>query len=186
MNENDTIIPLKAFSDFYGPEEGRKHRELLKQADIIRGIDVKTKNDFLVYGRETLERIVKSGVPERVRIVYVGLDQATEELEWLLAAVKVLKGHFDYQPSSEGENGMKGHEDYQPSSEGARGMSAEMVRYKDPETGRIITMPAHELAPGVMLVQMAGVGEVYVHPDPNHCDRLQSSSPRCLQNKWKK
>ena len=67
-------------------------REMLRQADVILGVDVMSRREFLLYGRETLEQIAESGQPETIGIVRVELDQETEELAKIAALVEELKG----------------------------------------------------------------------------------------------
>jgi len=72
-------------------------RETLKHADVIFGVDVDSEREFVVYGKEVLQRIVASNEGKMLRVARVELDQDTHELEYLLAAVRVLRGHDDYQ-----------------------------------------------------------------------------------------
>ena len=74
------------------PELPIHPREMLRQADVILGVDVMTRREFLLYGRETLEEIAETGQPETIGIVRVELDQETGELEKLTALVEELKG----------------------------------------------------------------------------------------------
>ena len=83
-------IPVHALEE---PE----YREVLKSADIIYGVDVNSRHEFLLFGREQLQRIVDSGVTEQAAVAKVELDHDTDELEWVIAAVTVLKGHHDYE-----------------------------------------------------------------------------------------
>ena len=79
-----------------------EYREELRQADVIFGVDVNSQREFLVYGRSALKRIIRSGQEILLRVVRVELDQETDELEYLLAALHVLRGHHDYQASEDG------------------------------------------------------------------------------------
>ena len=91
-------IPIAAlFDEGAGPNLSSDPRKLLADAAVIMGVDVMSQREFLVYGRKTLEQIVRSGATQRVPVVDVALDQETDELEKLLALVTVLKGHDDYQ-----------------------------------------------------------------------------------------
>jgi len=67
-------------------------REMLRQADVILGVDVMSRRELLLYGRETLEQIAQIGLPETIGIVRVELDQETKELAKLTALVEELKG----------------------------------------------------------------------------------------------
>jgi hypothetical protein len=93
-------IPIDAlFDEGTGPNLSADPRGELRDAEVIRGVDWTTQNEFLVFGRDTMERIVRSGAPEPCRVLQIGLDQDTDELEKLLALVQVVKGRHDYQPS---------------------------------------------------------------------------------------
>ena len=74
---------------------------MLKDTDIIFGCDNTTGNAFLVYGRELLKSITEDGVARSCSTVIINLRQATIELEMLLAAVLVAKGHEEYQSDEE-------------------------------------------------------------------------------------
>ena len=91
-------IPIAAlFDDGAGPNVSTDPRKSLNDAAVIIGVDVMSQREFLVYGRKTLENIVRSGVSQKTPVVYVALDQETDELEKLVALVTVIKGHHDYQ-----------------------------------------------------------------------------------------
>lgn len=89
------------------PPEGRpevmrklgsaEFREELRQADVILGRDEETDNQFLVFGRSTLQAIVQSGVSMVGKVLYVPILQRTLELEALIAAVQVARGYDDYE-----------------------------------------------------------------------------------------
>ncbi len=50
-----------------------------------------------MYEREALKAVVESGAPLPLRIVRIKYDQRTgDSLEYLVAAVRALKGHDDY------------------------------------------------------------------------------------------
>src|SRR4051794_20883002 len=94
-------VPIAALFDNEGPrpnpacaDEGR---EVLRGADVIFGVDVMSQEQFVVYGRAALEGVVSSGVPGPQVVLRVELDQETEELERLIALVRVVKGHDGYE-----------------------------------------------------------------------------------------
>ena len=89
------VIAINNLMDDY--TDGSKHRALLKGADVIFGRDVDSQRIFLVYGRDALERVRRRNKAEKLAAVTVDLDQDSDELEWLCAAVKTLKGKHDYQ-----------------------------------------------------------------------------------------
>jgi hypothetical protein len=71
-------------------------RPAVHRADIIFGVDVVSEREFLVYGKETLDRILSTGKAENCAVLKVELDQNTDDLEKLIALVQVVKGRHDY------------------------------------------------------------------------------------------
>jgi hypothetical protein len=60
-----------------------------------------SQREFLVYGRATLQKVVKSGNNITASVVKIGIDQDSEELEKLIALVIAIKGSHDYQSGSQ-------------------------------------------------------------------------------------
>jgi hypothetical protein len=97
MAEEIPVIPIEAlFDESLGPNLSSDPRLALHKANVIIGVDVMNQREFLVYGRNTLKRIVASGVAELVPVLRIGLDQDSDELEKLLALVQIIKGQHDY------------------------------------------------------------------------------------------
>jgi hypothetical protein len=98
----DKTIPIDALFDSSGVKLNPDcdPRPALQQAQLILGVDVTTGREFLVYGRKTLEKIIRTGKGRQVRTLKVSLDQETDELERLLALVTVVKGRHDYEESN--------------------------------------------------------------------------------------
>ncbi len=69
----------------------------LKEADVILGLDERTRNEFLVFGRSTLQGVVGSGRSMELVVLREEILQHTEELEALLAAVQVARGYHEYE-----------------------------------------------------------------------------------------
>lgn len=67
-------------------------RHLLDEADEVVGRDIMSERQFLVYGREALQRVVDGHEPPR-SLLYVTLDQDADELG---AACQVIKGRHEY------------------------------------------------------------------------------------------
>ena len=73
--------------------EQEKYRKLLKQADIIFASDVMDSNkQSIMYGKDKLEQIVGMSHGQRLSVLNFELDFETSELEYLFAAIEVLKG----------------------------------------------------------------------------------------------
>jgi hypothetical protein len=72
-------------------------RDLVSAAEIVLAVDVMTGTQALIYGRGVLEGIVAGSIIKGVEVLGVELDMETDELERLVALVRVAKGHDDYQ-----------------------------------------------------------------------------------------
>jgi hypothetical protein len=95
------VIPIDAlFDEVLGPTLGRQGFDstaVLREADVILGVDVVSRHEFLVYGQALIEDMIKSGRVRPGRVLKIELDQATDELEKLVALVELVKGSHDYQ-----------------------------------------------------------------------------------------
>ena len=90
MSLTGDIYPLESI-------ESPETRAALGEADLIFGFDISREKDVLMYGRQALKAIVESGVSTPLRVVRIKYDQRTgNSLEYLIAAVRALKGHDDY------------------------------------------------------------------------------------------
>ena len=67
------------------------------QADVILGIDVITRNEFLMYGQEFLEKAAKRKRSTLAKVMRVTMRQDTDDLEKMLVLIKVVRGRHDYQ-----------------------------------------------------------------------------------------
>jgi hypothetical protein len=76
---------------------GTEILEKIKQADVILGKDEETGNEFVVFGRSTLEGVVQSGQEMRAKVMVCSILQRTTELEALIDAVSVARGYHDYE-----------------------------------------------------------------------------------------
>jgi hypothetical protein len=70
--------------------------DLINAADVILGVSREDGHEFLMYGKDVLERVVTSGKTEQVAMLRVEMDQETADLQKLGALITVLKGHHDY------------------------------------------------------------------------------------------
>ena len=72
-------------------------RSAMGEVELIFAFDISREKDVLMYGRDALKAIVESGVPTPLRLVRSTYDQRTgDSLEYLVVAVRALKGHDDY------------------------------------------------------------------------------------------
>lgn len=92
------VMPIAAlFDEDCGRNLNSSPQDTLREAAIILGVT--SEREFLVYGKETLEAMAQ-GQPRKARVLRVGLDQETDELEKLIALIRAVKGHDDYQGRS--------------------------------------------------------------------------------------
>ncbi len=88
-------IPLEAFwgeNDRVNPAA----RGLILQADLILGVDIMSRQEYVVYGKATLKRIAETGQGQDLRVLRVGIDAAGDDLDRLCGLVMFLRGRFDY------------------------------------------------------------------------------------------
>jgi len=69
---------------------------LVQEADLIIGVDIMTRQEYVIYGKATLKRIAETGQAEDLRILYVAIDAQTEDLDKLCGLVMALRGRFDF------------------------------------------------------------------------------------------
>jgi len=92
------VIPIAAlFGMGCEPNTEVDPRQALHSAELIFGVDVMSQRQFLVYGRDALQEIVTSGKAHPMQVLMIGLDQESDELEKLIALVRVIKGKDDYK-----------------------------------------------------------------------------------------
>jgi hypothetical protein len=95
--EHHDIVPIAAlFSEGRDAIAADEYRQLLAVADLIFGIDVMSEKQLLVFGRLSLEELVRTGESHILRVVNVGLNQETTDIEVLAALVYDIRGHHDY------------------------------------------------------------------------------------------
>src|SRR5262245_14510911 len=101
MSKLPDPVPINAFfsadDTFPNPEMESDVRAWLEDADLIFGTDVMSGQEFIVYGRDLIQRIA-GGAPEgeEVRILNVAIDQDSEDLKRLIDLVTTVKGRHDY------------------------------------------------------------------------------------------
>lgn len=104
ISDMPRVVPIHALLNAAGtgPNLSADPRPDLHASEVIIGVDMMTGHEFVAFGRRTLEQIVCSGQARPVRIMRVGIDQETDELERLLAIVQAVKGSDDYRASTDG------------------------------------------------------------------------------------
>jgi hypothetical protein len=95
--EHQDIVPIEAlFGEGRDPNAEVDYRRLLAEADLIFGINVVSGKQSIMFGRLSLEELVRTGQSNILGVVNVGLNQETIELEKLATLVQEIKGHHDY------------------------------------------------------------------------------------------
>jgi hypothetical protein len=72
-------------------------RNHVAEADVIWGVKTSTGEPTLFYGKSFLDEIIQSGKARTAKIMSFWYDPATTQLEYLIAAVSVLKGSHCYE-----------------------------------------------------------------------------------------
>ena len=96
-------VPIDAFFDVSGTGPNRDRdfdaRAALNGASIILGRDVMTRDEFILYGREIIERLARGEDVEESETLCVELDQGadSEDLERILVLIEKIKGRHDYE-----------------------------------------------------------------------------------------
>jgi hypothetical protein len=93
------IVPIDALFGLHGLEANpdADPQPVLESADIITSVDVMSGHAFLVFGRQSLERITVGAEGELTHVLRIGLDEETDELEKLVVLVEQVKGRHDYR-----------------------------------------------------------------------------------------
>jgi len=97
VSEHPDIVPIEVlFGEGRDPNAEVEYRRLLADADLVFGVDVVHGKQLIVFGRLTLEELVRTGQSNILGVVNVGIDQETMEIEKLATLVQDIKGHHDY------------------------------------------------------------------------------------------
>jgi len=102
MNEHPAVS-IEALFDVDGscPNEsaGFDVRRVLNTAKVILGRDVMTGREFILFGRDTVERVASGEEPEGAELLVVALDddERSNDLQRILALVETIKGRHDYR-----------------------------------------------------------------------------------------
>lgn len=95
------IVPIETLlGEGRDPVEEFESRRLLAVADLIFGVDILNGKQSIIYGRSSLEDLVRTGESHLLGIVNVGLDQETMEMEKLATLVHSIKGRSDYHAAA--------------------------------------------------------------------------------------
>ena len=83
-----------SFNDLF-EESGHNASTLINDADAILGIDRLSSEQIVLFGREVLKQF--QSLSRTCTILEVVLDTRSDELERLLAFVKLHKGHHEFR-----------------------------------------------------------------------------------------
>lgn len=101
------IIPINAIfhpaTGLDDPALTTEAGQALRDAELIFGVDVMSGREFLVFGRALLEGIIRTRQGRPTAAMRIGVDQETDDLEKLVAAVEFVKGSHDYVGGGQGE-----------------------------------------------------------------------------------
>jgi hypothetical protein len=83
----------------HGGFDSPESRAQIAGADIVIAVDPYQETRTVLYGREMLERIVRSGSSCQAVIITIDLDTATKELDELEKLVCEIKGNSSFRPA---------------------------------------------------------------------------------------
>ena len=96
VHEHQDVIPIEIFLPISSePEKDNRYLQLLADADLIFGIDETSGKQSIVFGRQSLEEILRCGQCDILGIVNIGLDLETTDLTKLATKVEEIKGYHD-------------------------------------------------------------------------------------------
>lgn len=72
-------------------------RDLMTSAEVVVAVDVMSGRESLLFGRRILEQVVAGSLDRDPVVLKVELDMETDDLERMLALIRVTKGHDDYR-----------------------------------------------------------------------------------------
>jgi hypothetical protein len=100
MSQQRKVVPIDSLlDDAPRTDLACDPRDELSDADVIVAVDGATQQEFLIFGRETLQRIVDRGSAEARHVMHVGVDRESDDVERLCALVKAVKGRCDFPPT---------------------------------------------------------------------------------------
>ena len=79
----------------------RQWRTAFETADVILGVDFTTGRESLVFGRSAQKMIAVTQMSDRPRVLRISIDSTGDELELLIAACEIYRGHHDYKAVDE-------------------------------------------------------------------------------------
>ncbi len=96
MPEGNKTVPLQALlDDAPRPDLVPDPRDQFADADVIVAVDAATGRETLVYGREALESVVDRGAARALHVMYVEIDEDSQDLQRLCDLARTVRGRCD-------------------------------------------------------------------------------------------
>ncbi|MCS6851080.1 MAG: hypothetical protein NZ700_07930 [Gemmataceae bacterium] len=71
--------------------------KMIREADIVVGVDEDFGNRFILFGRDLLQRIRDEDYqPPQLRVVHCTINETTNKLKDVLATIASLRGRHDF------------------------------------------------------------------------------------------
>jgi hypothetical protein len=95
-------IPIDALladdAESLNVQPGFDARQIIAAADVILGMDVMTRNTFIVFGRDFLREFADGTRNSQLSVIIkIELDEQTDELARLVKLVESVRGRHEYQ-----------------------------------------------------------------------------------------
>ena len=76
--------------------------QMIRQADIVMGVDGDFGNRFILYGRELLQQIRdEEAQPGKLYVVQCEINSSSNKLADVLAAIESVRGHHDFKDDAD-------------------------------------------------------------------------------------
>ncbi len=76
-------------------------RDLLAEADVVIAVDASSQEKEVVYGRDELERAIKTGREHELVVLCVELDMELDDQDWLIEAIQSSEDDEDDEPKED-------------------------------------------------------------------------------------
>lgn len=98
-NDGDQSLNPHLYTSPRDGFDSPERRAQLAGADVVIAVDPDQETRTVLYGREMLEQIIRSGDRREAAVVTFNLDTATEELDELEWLVREIKGNSSFRPA---------------------------------------------------------------------------------------
>jgi len=90
------ILPTTCATDFSALKSLDDFKAVATQAELILAVDWSGSGMEIVHGKESLRRMVATGISQAIPVAALAVDFNTDQLEAFLAAVLVVKGSYEW------------------------------------------------------------------------------------------